>query len=70
LVVAEKAHAAYAHYNLRVVEGRLAVALLGKALGLEGWLSLRTLWALEEALATASPPKGMWAEAWENRMGV
>lgn len=53
LVVAEKAKAAYAHYNLRVVEGRLAVVLLGKALGLEGWASLRTLHALEAALVGA-----------------
>lgn len=58
LVVAEKAKAAHFHYNLRVVEGRLAVALLGKALVVEDWRSLRTLWALEKALENASLPPG------------
>lgn len=58
LVVVEKAKAAYSHYNLRVVEGRLALALLGKALGVEDWRSLRTLWALEQALGAKTSPPG------------
>ena len=49
-MAAEKAQAAYKHFNLRVVEGRLAIALLGKSLGLEEWQSFWTLHALDEAL--------------------
>lgn len=56
-IVAEKAQAAYKHYNLRVVEGRLAIALLGKSLGLQlqEWSALRTLHALDEALRGKGP---------------
>lgn len=59
-MASEKAQAAYAHCNLRVVEGRFALALLSKAMGVGDWRSLQTLWALEEALASASPPLGMF----------
>ncbi len=50
MCTASKAVAAHTQYNLRVVEGRLAVALLGKALRVQEWASLRTLWELEAAL--------------------
>ena len=57
LVVAEKAQAAFKHYNLRVVEGRLAIALLGKSLGLQlqEWSALRTLHALDAELRGKGP---------------
>lgn len=49
LTPSEKAVTASKYFNKRVVECKIAAALLGKGLGLEGWQGMSTLKAVQEA---------------------
>ncbi|CAM9702522.1 unnamed protein product [Chrysoparadoxa australica] len=51
---AEKAVSALHHYNLRVLECKLAARLLGKLLGVEDWHTLPNLSRLHQAMQGAS----------------